>query len=350
MNHDERSQILIKMFTSLRLNGFTLGVGELLAAFQAVYDPYINDRMSLEQTLILLWCHSKEEKLYFEAIWSEINNTSDRDVPPPAPEAPSVEMQSPPRADESLLPAATDNQQVASQPSMFPIQAPLNFVEAGSTVDLQAYWPVTRRHMQYIWRYLRRPINDGPCDILDVQATVEQAAQQGFFLEPVYRRRERNHAHLILLIDQDGSMTPFHRFSRDLADTARHESSLEQVGVFYFHNIVGEHVFHDPHLTQPVRLDRVLASCSCDTSILLVSDAGAARGYQRVKRIRATTSFLMPIKRSTTLIAWLNPMPKERWNGTSAQIIGHLVPMFQMDADGLRQAIHVVRGQPFQHY
>jgi hypothetical protein len=43
-------------------------------------------------------------------------------------------------------------------------------------------------------------------------------------------------------------------------------------------------------------------------------------------------------------------MPADRWPGTSAQIIAHLAPMFQMDPDDFSNAIDVVRGQPLSHY
>jgi hypothetical protein len=139
-------------------------------------------------------------------------------------------------------------------------------------------------------------------------------------------------------------------FTRDLVETARDESDIEQVEVFYFHNVVAESLYRDPRLTEPVKMEQVLASCSTDTSLLLVSDAGAARGYRPMDRIRATTQFLLRLKQRTTLLAWLNPMPMARWEATSAQIIAHLVPMLQMDFDGLSNAIDIVRGQPLHHY
>jgi uncharacterized protein with von Willebrand factor type A (vWA) domain len=212
--------------------------------------------------------------------------------------------------------------------------------------ELRTYWPVSRRSMVYTWRYLRRPVKDGPRDVLNIEATVEHSARQGFFLQSVYERRENNYAHLIMLVDQGGSMMPFHRFTRDLVDTAGNESSLERVDIAYFHNVPPANVFRNPHLTEQLPLDELLAGGSTDSSILVVSDAGAARGYRNINRIRATTDFLVNIKSLTTLIAWLNPMPKPRWSGTSAQFIERLVPMFPMDDDGFSNAVDVLRGQP----
>jgi hypothetical protein len=207
--------------------------------------------------------------------------------------------------------------------------------------------------MSYSWRYLRRTVEAGPAELLDVEATVQQTAQRGFYLEPVLQQRDHNQAQLVLLIDQNGSMMPLHQFTREVADTALYASGLPagQVAVYYFQNVPADYVYHDVFLTQPVELKAVLAVCDSNTSVLVVSDAGAARGYRRLERIRATVRFLTQLRRTTQLCAWLNPIPVERWPGNSAEMIANLVPMFQMDNDGLSNAIDVVRGllvQPTQ--
>ena len=199
--------------------------------------------------------------------------------------------------------------------------------------------------MVYSWRYLRRPVLDGPADVLDVAETVDRVAHQGFYLAPVYRRRERNHAHLLLLLDQGGSMTPFHRLTRDLAETARDESAIGSVDVFYFRNAPADDLFFDRHCTEKAAVARVLDGCTDDTSVMVVSDAGAARGKLSVERILATTRFLGQLRARTALLAWLNPMPAGRWEGTTAAVIAHLVPMYPMNHDGLAHAIDAARGQ-----
>jgi hypothetical protein len=150
-----------------------------------------------------------------------------------------------------------------------------------------------------------------------------------------------------LLIDQGGSMMPFHRFTRDVIATVGdpQQSRIEQVDVAYFHNVPAEHVFADPHLTQPLLLRDVLRRAGADACILLVSDAGAARGLRRIERIRATAEFLSQLGRRAARTAWLNPMPEVRWVGSSAEFIARLAPMFQMDKDGFDNAIAALRGQ-----
>jgi uncharacterized protein with von Willebrand factor type A (vWA) domain len=352
MSKYDPKSLLLAVFDRLRRRGFLLGIGELLAAFQAVDGDWgMAGPEALREVARLLWCHSLEEAADFEEIYSaalaEVTPPSnappreepERELSPSRPEQPPVEP--PP------VKTPTEPPPQPTELAPLPVRTPSRSPPGEIGPELRTYWPLSRRSMVYTWRYLRRPVKDGPRDVLDVGATVEQTARQGFFLRPVYDRRQRNYAHLVLLIDQGGSMVPFHRFTRDLVETAcnEEESQIRQVEVAYFQNVPPPHVFRDPHLTESLPLEQVLAGFTPDTSVLVVSDAGAARGYRSTTRIRATTEFLVKLKRLTTLIAWLNPMPQSYWASTSAQFIARLTPMFQMDRDGFSNAIDALRGQ-----
>ncbi len=352
--------IVNRLFNRLRRN-FNIGMREYLAALDAIKGGCGSDNLEdLRLMLQLLWCNSLAEQSQFAVIWeSAITETTKE-----RSKLPSERLETePPTKTSNLSQFLETNQQPLPKLEPLPVKAPStpddteDFLEGtpftpADTEDFPEvinYWPVTRRSMTYNWRYLQRPVADGPANVLDVQATVEQSARQGFFLAPVYRRRELNHAQVLLFVDQEGSMTPLHRFTRDLVDTAQN-SSLEKVEVYYFHNVPDSIVYRDSNLTAPVSLEQALAKCDVNTSVLIVSDAGAARGYRRMERIRATTEFLVKLKRRTNLIAWLNPIPVMRWEGTSAELIAYLVPMEQMDEDGFSNAIDIVRGMPISSY
>ncbi len=350
MSKFDPRQLLTQLYIHLRQSGFNLGVGELLAAFQVVDGGWgATDLNELAQVARLLWCKSAQDAIEFSLIWETVLSTSAAEGPGLS-DTPTPELQPQHPGEESAASDLIRDPTLATEPSLLelatlPIQAPFMPAAVEGDSSLYTYWPISRRFMVYAWRYLRRPLPDGPPDVLDVTATVEQAARQGFFLAPVYRRREHNHAHLILLVDQGGSMAPLHRFTHDLVETAYYDSTLETVEIFYFHNIPADNLYHDPHMTKPIPLPLALERCANDTSLLLVSDAGAARGYRRLKRIQPTARFLAQIKTRTTLLAWLNPMPRVRWTNTSAEFIATLVDMFQMDPDGFSNAIDVLRGQ-----
>ncbi len=286
--------LITRAFIRLRQSGFQLGVGELVAAKEAVEGGFGETKQELGETLKILWCHSPSQQSQFDPIWKSLQVDSTAKQPEkkfqkePKPETHQESVEKPPEISLPLPPQdAVTEVKPESELSSLPIRAPFKPAETEDTSALQAYYPMNRRSMIYIWRYLRRPVGDGPLNVLDIDATIEQATRQGFYLAPVYRRQERNNAHLLLLLDQNGSMNPFHRFTRDLVETALYESSLqsEKVDVFYFHNVPATSVYKDLFLTEPIALQTVLAVCDNQSSILIVSDAGAARGYRQGGRI-----------------------------------------------------------------
>lgn len=350
---------VLRAFLELR-KGFKLGVSEYRAALDAVAGGFGDDSEALAATLKLLWCHSLGEQSHFDPTWQSIQaqvKAQKRRKPPfPGTKKTQPLAQESPQTmrEPATPPPQTSLPEKRPEPelSALPVQAPSLLMGNEERSNPQAYYPISRRSMVYNWRYLRRPIADGPCDVLDIKATIQQVTRQGFYIAPVYVRRERNAARLLLLIDQNGSMTPFHHFTRDLVETAQQESTLdpENVRAFYFQNVPTVTVYHDPYLTEPLPLSAVLSQCDQETSVLIVSDAGAARGYRIRERVRGTARFLYQLKRYTSLIAWLNLMSAKRWVGSSAEIIANAVDMFQADNDGLSNAIDVVRGQPLKHF
>ena len=330
---------------------FKLGMREYLAALDALTGGFgVENHDDLKQTLQLLWCSNLDQQAQLETMWDELIQAA---TPIPIKELPQKTTKEPSKAAlPPPPPAQTRSSPDVSPPSItqpevesLPLQPPLTSTGIDDLPELQTYWPISRRAMAYAWRYLRRPKVDGPADVLDISLTVDLAAKAGFFLAPVYRRREINHAKLLLFIDQGGSMVPFHRFSRDLVDTAEKANHLAKVSVYYFYNVPTSYVYKDIHLNQPVKLQDPLALCDTDTSVLIFSDAGATRGSQRMERVRATTEFIVQLQQCTPLLGWLNPMPVDRWASTSAEMISYLIPMEQVDKDGFGNLIETVRGQ-----
>jgi uncharacterized protein len=215
-----------------------------------------------------------------------------------------------------------------------------------SAVLTPDYLPVTQRQMKQSWRYLRQFIREGLPTELDVELTVRHIAQNGILLNPVLIPPRRNKTSLSLIIDQDGSMVAFHRLSARLVETALQGGRLGPSGVSYFHNCPIDYLYHDPHHQQPIPVQNWLDQLSHSRSVVLIfSDAGAARGSLNLDRIQETESFLKGLKQQVRNVAWLNPIPKKRWVGTSAETIAQSVPMFEISRSGMDGAISALRGR-----
>jgi uncharacterized protein len=347
---------MTQLFLQLVRDGYKLGVDEYLLGLQALKQGYGENEQIFLAMVEMLWGHSRSQQGQIKFTWENLQIEQPQLVQENAQDESKgkkndrkQDKDSDQIVDESnvvtdLLEKTISNK---SEISTIAIRTPtFSSVERDDLLFLKSYFPLSRRQMIYGWRFLRRVVDDGCKDVLDVAATIQATTDRGYYLAPVYRRRPRNAAKLLLIIDQNGSMMPFHRFTRDLVETAQGESPLapENVSVFYFFNIPGTYLYRDIYLTDPILTSEILEQCDRDTSVLIVSDAGAARGYHRQERIQGTTRFLLRLRQRTDLVAWLNPLSRKRWTGSSAAILAYLLPMFQIDQQGFNDAIDVIRG------
>ncbi|HIK06958.1 MAG TPA: hypothetical protein IGS40_20085 [Trichormus sp. M33_DOE_039] len=213
-------------------------------------------------------------------------------------------------------------------------------------IQIIEYPPLSRRQMKQSWRYLRRMVQEGVPTEIDVEATINNIGRQGVFLEPVLVPCRINRSKLVLLVDHDGSMIPFKNLSYQLTETAMRGGRLDNTDIYYFHNCPIDYLYRDRYYQMPETIEDILNHLRLPhTSVLIFSDAGAARGSFNPEREEVTAQFLQQLKQQVRHIAWLNPIPRSRWLGTTAGKIAQLVPMFELSRQGLHNAIAVLRGQ-----
>ena len=105
-------------------------------------------------------------------------------------------------------------------------------------------------------------------------------------------------------------------------------------------------LYTEAELTQTIPLTDVLADYAHQATVVVISDAGAARQRYDVMRLLDTIAFMKALQHYTPHAVWLNPLPATRWaNSTAAQIARH-VPMVPLDEWGLYQAVNILRGLP----
>ncbi len=238
-------------------------------------------------------------------------------------------------------------------------------------------FPLGYREVAQTWRRLRQLEREGPLVELDVAATVARRCRLGIVSDVVLAPRRRNTARLLVLIDRQGSMAPFHRFADYVCAAILQTSRLKNVAVYYFHDVPEEgadetvlealprqlfpsldtilpkieplpkgFLYTDPDMLSSQAIPKVLESHAHGAAVVLLSDAGAARRRYDLLRLLDSVAFLKALRAYTTRIAWLNPLPRAFWaKSTAAQIARH-VPMFPMDRSGMYQAVDVLRGRP----
>ncbi|MEG4584644.1 hypothetical protein QUA54_05235 [Microcoleus sp. MOSTC5] len=377
--------VLLSLFKELRKWGLPLGVEEYMLALQALQAGFgIGDRNSLERLCCTLWTKSKPEACLLKRLLDEVIKQP-VEIPQSTPtESPQRERETseqsqtqtqskePEKSATSSTPSpvsqtselsSSEALEEPTSPAEIPpdipdIDEPEQVIQAirqnwDNSLEMSyyrqnpvdEYLPVTPRQIKQSWRFLRRRVREGTLAELDVEGTVEKICQQGILLEPVMMPSYKNRAELVLLVDQGGSMVPFHHLSRQLIDKAQQGGNLTKIRVYYFYNYPEKYLYTDPNRLKYQLVTDVVGAIDSRTGVLIVSDAGAARGNLNEVRKDYTVKFLKQLEQSVSYYAWLNPMPNDSWQDTTAGEIACFVPMFEMSREGLNAAINTLRGR-----
>jgi uncharacterized protein with von Willebrand factor type A (vWA) domain len=195
------------------------------------------------------------------------------------------------------------------------------------------------------WRRFRRAQRSGPRVELDIDATVAEQTRRGRLAAPVWVPARRNLARLAVLVDVSPSMAPWRRWNATLAESLR-ASRLAHTSMRFFDNVPNDVVFERESLTHATPLANLWRR-EPGGALLIVSDAGAARGAIVRERIAATRAFLRAVQVHWSPIAWMNPMPRSRWAATSAAHAARSpgCRMFELTEDGFVSAVDFLRGK-----
>lgn len=376
---DFQSHPLQRAFLELRDRDLPLGLEEYLLLLKALSLGLCGtSRVQLISLCQSLWAHSLEERALVEATVERFLPVefAPKDLerwlkdysggPAPAAQEPGPSATEPgtaPSSDrpetEAQTPGIQETPEVMREPSP-PGSAGVRvrtseILELGQGLarelavarqryELQPVPPVLERQMRRAWRYYRKSRRTGPKVRLDIEATIRRVCREGVLAEPALIPRAANAARLLILQDVKGSMVPFDWQLEHLVSSAS-VSGIQKLKRYYFHDVPGQRLGLNSSLSKGRGTDGVLQE-NQDAGVLILSDAGAARGNLDPERIQATRRFLDQARQTSDNIAWMNPMPVFRWKGTTAEEIRRIpIPMFPFNRSGLFDAIDALRGR-----
>ncbi|MEO6861071.1 MAG: hypothetical protein ABI180_05960 [Microcoleus sp.] len=360
-----------ELFSQLQKAGFLLGICDYNLLIEALEtDIYSLEPESIKQLLKTIWVKTRSQKQEFEAIFqqvftqeksaftvksSQLPNPDPSNFPEPAQPPTPTPSPTPRNPTEKyfFFPASPQSAVSTSvgENSREVVKAirtsrQQDWVAFKSTGNPKDYLPVTGQQMIQSWYNLKRSIRTGTRLELDVAATIEKIKRQGKLVLPVQKPRRLKYSSLLLLIDQKGSMQPFHVLSRQLVTTAQQTGCLTSQSCYYFNNYPNQDLYCDPQFNTEIPVEQVLGRLSSQhTVVLIFSDAGAARRDYIPRRIRETESFLKRLKQQVKTIVWLNPLPELSWQETTAAEIAKFetLKMFAADSAGFKKAIEVLQ-------
>jgi hypothetical protein len=375
-----------ELFHQLRRRRFSLGIPDIEALRSALEAGFgWRSRDEFCDLTVALWAKSAREADTIRALFARlewpVGWTADTwDKPPIAPVTGAQPAMQPVASTPVSPPAAL----VAVEPppvtkrhgSLPPLVRSREDPSDARLVFVPQY-PLTHREIAQAFRRLRRPLRFGPATELDIDATIRRRSRTGVMTTPVLVPRRRNLLRLLLLIDVQGSMTPYEPFIDAFHEAVVEAGLLQQVLVRFFHDvptptsdlalldelgdtffptldpIIGRieadasgEVFADKQLEQAEPLEALLSRVDMSTVAIIVSDAGAARGRRDLERLLATAAFLKNLQMHVRYLAWLNPLPRAHWQNTVAGHLARHVPMHPLDRRGVHSAVNALRGQP----
>ena len=204
------------------------------------------------------------------------------------------------------------------------------------------------RNIKIALRRLRRFAREGAADELDLDATIEGTARQGWL--DIHMRPERHNAvKLLLFLDVGGSMDPFVRLCEELFSAATAE--FKNMEFFYFHNCLYEGVWKDNRRRFSERTPTwdVLHKFGHDYKVIFVGDASMSPyeishpgGSVEHFNEESGAVWLDRVTNTYPATVWLNPLPEAQWNySQSTRIIRDLMQdrMYELTLDGLDDAM-----------
>jgi hypothetical protein len=347
------------LFMQLVEGGMPLGVRDYRDALKALRAGHgFGSRKRLQELLDALWARTEEESRQLDRAF--------RRIPPPTVEEADRELErltGRPRPKSTVDPGPTEEVPPGARDQK-PKPEPLPRFESparGERTDtglpradarprhdeafiLEPRPLVPLRSLVIIWRRYRAAMRTGPKVELDVAATVAELCRRGYLAEPVLVPARRNQARLLLLIDVSPSMQPWGEFAQTLVESLR-RGRLGEAHVYYFHNSPHAKLYESPTLSGPVTLKEAVRRHESST-LMLVSDAGAARGARNQQRAAEAAEFWKQVREHWQPAVWMNPLPDTRWQGTTAEAISRLpgLSMLELSEERLVTAVDILRG------
>lgn len=207
------------------------------------------------------------------------------------------------------------------------------------------------RNIKVALRRLRRFARHGAAEELDMDATIDGTARQGW-LDIHMRPERRNTIKVLLFLDIGGSMDAHVKMCEELFSAAKTE--FKHLEFFYFHNCLYEGVWKDNRRrhTEKIPTWEVLNKYPGDWRAIFVGDATMSPyevtmpgGSVEHWNEEAGAVWMKRATQQWDKVAWLNPSPERYWSySASVGMIRELVDerMYPLTLEGLEKAMRAL--------
>ena len=337
--------LLLDLFRKLQDAGMALTLEQYELLRKAVAQGYgLGGWQDIKRVCRLLWvkpCANYDGKIFDLTFERYIKQHHDKmpvqsallvSEPPKPKKPPSNLPQIPPRIPPRSKSPSTEKQGKGQVPAAVetgttpnpkkPVSTPFEDAKKGKEFHFKPTdFPIQLQDVQVSWRLLRQAKQVGLDYELDLEATLVQIEQEGIFSDVVMRPVRTRRAELLLLIDDSSAMIPFFP-ALDPFIQAIKEARITPARIYRFTSYPDEYLYYWHHPTQAEPLTSLLPKLHRHRTVALIfSDAGSATATYSQERIQGILKFLTALSPCVRQIIWLNPLPSQRWEQTSAWTI-----------------------------
>lgn len=214
----------------------------------------------------------------------------------------------------------------------------------------EKHLPIQMRRLGQILLKLQMFQNTHWGDQLDLPAIVRQFGKDGFITQLNFEKISKNCHQAIFLTDHEGSMAAFELWGDFLFRILTHHPAFERVDRYYFHDspakVINKYgmetfkLFTNSSHTISTHADQIFNLADPrSTWLIIFSDGGAYKQELDHEGLLIWWQFLGMASKQVSAVTWLNPLPKDRWEGSMAGYLSHIAPMVSFDHKGIRLAV-----------
>ncbi|MCG6133438.1 MAG: hypothetical protein MET45_02020 [Nostoc sp. LLA-1] len=329
--------LLLDLFQELRNAGMALTLEQYELLRKAVVKGYgLGGWQDIKRVCRLLWvkpCANYDAKIFDrtfdgyiqqhhakmpvqsrETVSEPIKTTPEKKPSSNLPQIPPRRMSSSTPQPHVKVPAAIQSNSISSR-----------FENSNNFHFSPTNFPIQLSDVQVTWRLLRQTKQVGRDYELDLEATLYQIEREGIFTDVVMRPVRVRKTELLLLIDDSLAMIPFFPALQPFIQAIA-EARITPAQIYRFTSYPDEYLYDWQNPAQAQPLTNILPKLHRNrTVVLILSDAGAATATYSQERIEGISKFLTALSPCIRQLIWLNPLPPQRWEQTSAWTINAIL-------------------------
>lgn len=327
--------LLLDLFQKLREAGMTLTLEQYDLLRQALAQGYgLGGWQDIKRVCRLLWvksCAGDDANIFDRTFDRYIQQHHNKMPVQPDEPVPESAQKTPPPKPPSNLPQIPPRIKTPSTQKPGEVKVPVAIQTKPASISFEdakkdfhvtpTDFPIQLQDVQVSWRLLKQVKQVGRDYELDIEATLYRIEREGIFTDVVMRPVRVRRTELLLLIDDSSAMIPFFPALQPFIQAVE-QARITPARIYRFTSYPDEYLYdwNRPALAQP--LTDILPKLHRQRTVaLILSDAGAATATYSQERIEGISKFLTKLSPCIRQLIWLNPLPPQRWEQTSAWTI-----------------------------